>query len=86
METFPAHVVCARIGNSEAIAKKHYLQVTDDHFARAVKAEQTAQQAHAESRIASQTRRGRMKKPRFFRGYMHSRTLPPRGFEPRLPP
>ena len=34
-EEFPSHVVCAWIGNSEAVARKHYLQVTDDHFARA---------------------------------------------------
>lgn len=26
MESFPAHVVCAWIGNSEAVARKHYLQ------------------------------------------------------------
>lgn len=36
MEDFPAHVVCAWIGNSEAVARKHYLQLTDDHFAKAV--------------------------------------------------
>ena len=36
-EEFPAHVVCAWMGNTEAIARKHYLQVTDDHFAAAVK-------------------------------------------------
>ncbi len=35
METFPAHVVCKWIGNSQAIAQKHYLQVTEEHFARA---------------------------------------------------
>jgi hypothetical protein len=35
METFPSHVICAWIGNSEAVARKHYLQVTDDHFSRA---------------------------------------------------
>jgi hypothetical protein len=34
-ETFPIHVVCQWIGNSEVIAKKH-LQVTEDHFRRAV--------------------------------------------------
>ncbi len=34
-ETFPMHVVCAWIGNSEPVAAKHYLQVTDEHFARA---------------------------------------------------
>ena len=34
-ETFPLHVVCEWIGNSQAVAKKHYLQVTDEHFAQA---------------------------------------------------
>ena len=34
-ERFPGHVVCQWIGNSEAIAKAHYLQVTDAHFAAA---------------------------------------------------
>lgn len=31
---FPTHVVCAWMGNSQAIAQKHYLQVTDDDFER----------------------------------------------------
>ena len=31
----PLHVVCSWIGNSAIIAAKHYLQVTDDHFAKA---------------------------------------------------
>jgi hypothetical protein len=34
-EVFPAHVASAWIGNSQAIAAKHYLQVTDAHFERA---------------------------------------------------
>ena len=34
-EIFPSHVVYAWLGNSEDIAKKHYYQVTDAHFARA---------------------------------------------------
>ena len=29
---YPIHVVCAWIGNTEMIAAKHYLQVTDDDF------------------------------------------------------
>jgi len=33
-EAFPVHVVCAWIGNTERIAAKHYLQVTEDHFAQ----------------------------------------------------
>lgn len=32
---YPTHVVCAWLGNSEAVAREHYLQVTDEHFARA---------------------------------------------------
>jgi len=31
-QKFPLHVVCAWMGNSQAVAAKHYLQVTDDHF------------------------------------------------------
>jgi integrase len=34
-ELFPIHVVCNWIGNSEAVAAKHYLQVTEDHFEKA---------------------------------------------------
>ena len=31
-EQFPLHVVCAWIGNTEPVASKHYLQVTEAHF------------------------------------------------------
>lgn len=34
-ETYPMHVVCNWIGNSAAVARDHYLQVTDQHFERA---------------------------------------------------
>jgi integrase len=34
---YPIHVVCAWIGNTERIASKHYLQVTDDYFVQAAK-------------------------------------------------
>lgn len=34
-EKHPLHVVCVWIGNSQPIAAKHYLQVTDDHFTQA---------------------------------------------------
>ncbi len=52
-EIFPSHVVCQWIGNSEDVARKHYLQVTDTHFARAIAepagsaAQNAAQQAVA---------------------------------------
>ena len=32
---FPAHVVCQWLGNSEIVAKEHYLQVTEEHFEQA---------------------------------------------------
>lgn len=37
-ESFPLHVVCQWIGNSQTIAQQHYLQVTDEHFAKASEA------------------------------------------------
>jgi len=35
-DKFPLHVVCAWFGNSQPVAIKHYLQVTDEHFRQAV--------------------------------------------------
>ncbi|WP_417392053.1 tyrosine-type recombinase/integrase [Gimesia sp.] len=34
---FPEHVVCAWLGNSVKVARKSYLQVTDEHFQKAVR-------------------------------------------------
>lgn len=33
----PTHVVCEWLGNTKSVAREHYLQVTDEHFARAVR-------------------------------------------------
>jgi integrase len=55
-EIYPMHVVCAWIGNSPAVAAKHYLQVTDAHFAEA--AQNPAQQAHAGGGTESQDKEG----------------------------
>jgi hypothetical protein len=33
---FPEHVVCKWLGNSAGIARRHYLQVTEEHFKQAV--------------------------------------------------
>jgi integrase len=41
-ETFPIHVVCQWIGNSQAVAKKHYLQTTDEHFLKAAEGDCSA--------------------------------------------
>jgi len=34
-ETYPVHVVCCWIGNTPTVAANHYLQVTEEHFAKA---------------------------------------------------
>ena len=34
-ERWPAHVVCAWMGNSAKVAQEHYLQVTEEHFEQA---------------------------------------------------
>ena len=44
-ERWPEHVVCAWIGHSRVVARKHYLQVTDEHFEQAA---QNAAQYSAE--------------------------------------
>ena len=36
-DTYPIHVVTAWLGNTPEVARKHYLQVTDDHFQAAVR-------------------------------------------------
>jgi hypothetical protein len=95
MECFPAHVVCGWIGNSEAVARKHYLQVTDEHFDRAVRgdeeaAQNPAQQAHAAKRRESHAAPIAHKKtsvlPRFATtdDVVHMCSVPPRGVEPRF--
>jgi integrase len=48
---YPEHVACKWIGNSESVAKRHYLQVTDAHFEAAQKA---AQQASATTGMEQQ--------------------------------
>jgi hypothetical protein len=35
MAVYPAHVVCAWLGNTPKVAMKHYLQVTDEDYRRA---------------------------------------------------
>ncbi len=55
-ERFPLHVVCAWIGNSQAVAMKHYLQVTDEHFRQAVR--NPVQQPAASARNGLQPAQG----------------------------
>jgi hypothetical protein len=51
---FPLHVVCEWIGNSAPIADKHYLQVTDSHYADAAAAFTTDQGGAQSGALAAQ--------------------------------
>ena len=62
----PTHVVCSWIGNSPAVAQKHYLQVTDDHFEKALR--NALQQPAVWPRTGSQTDFPQMKQPPVVQG------------------
>jgi len=51
-DQFPAHMASAWIGNSVAVAVKHYLQVAEDHFKQASKqaTQNPTSKAHESSR------------------------------------
>jgi integrase len=87
--SFPAHVVCEWIGNSEAVAKKHYLSPTPDDFQRALKLV-APDVARNTIRVASSARTERAKneksgkKPDSDVKSIASTAgkIPPTGFEP----
>ncbi len=61
-ERHPIHVVCKWIGNSQPVAAKHYLQVTDEHFRQAIQeqpeaAQNAAQCAHELGRKRQEAKR-----------------------------
>jgi integrase len=53
-QQYPAHVVCQWIGNSEIVAKEHYLQVTQDDFTKAASGD-VASDAQLIRQLAVQT-------------------------------
>ena len=89
---FPDYVEAAWIGHSVKIANKHYVQVIDDDFTRAVgelkTAHNPAQQVHAEPRRGSQVTGSAYKKTTALQGSASSREtshtsrVGPAGFEP----
>ena len=85
-EDFPMHVVCQWIGNSQPIAAKHYLQVTDDHFSKAVR--NPVQQAAVLSRTRSQAGLAAQEKTPVLQGSatgceaVQPGRVPKRGLEP----
>jgi hypothetical protein len=77
---FPLAIVAKWLGNTQAVAMRHYVDVTDADFERAVTGEETydtkaaqkaAQHAHAMERNERQTTKAAHKKPRLCKGPRH---------------
>ena len=85
-EDFPIHVVCEWMGNSQPVALKHYLQVTDDHYAEAV--QNPVQQPHESRRKQPQPRPVSTHKTAGLQGvatscdYLHGSQVGDEGLEP----
>ena len=76
----PLHVVCDWIGNSQAVAKKHYLQVTDEHFQKATQKATQLPAALGCTEVLQETRTAASP------GIPEDAAIavPPRGVEPRF--
>ncbi len=85
VETYPLHVVTAWLGNSQLVAAKHYLQVTDEHFERA--AHSAAQQPAVSPRTTPHLGRDGLRFPATCDTLRHdtSCTVAEAGIEPARP-
>ncbi len=59
-ENYPVQVVCDWIGNSPKVAARHYLQVTEDHFEKALHF--PVQSTAVSARTASHEKNGKLTK------------------------
>ncbi len=86
-ERFPAHEVCAWIGNSRTVAEKHCLQVTDEHYVQGV-VQLSVLQPAAEPRTEPQPDNQAQKKTPVLQGLatscdtMHDAKVGDDGLEP----
>lgn len=91
-DQFPAHVVARWLGNSPAIAERHYLQTIEAHYERAcepLKAAQNPAQQPTVSGEISGKEREQIIAPLLENAELTTCThvqVPPRGFEPLSPP
>ena len=82
----PTHVVCKWIGNSPSVAQKHYLQVNDDDFEKAL--QNALQQAAVLPRTGSQPELAAQEKTPVLQGsasecdVVRVAEVPPQGLEP----
>jgi len=89
-ERYPVQVICQWIGNSPAVAAKHYLQVTEDHYAQAAAQETAHNPAQQEREVPTMPGNGGNEsgaKPRLHttsRAFtpLHINMVRSRGFEP----
>jgi len=94
---FPGHVICNWLGNSLAVAREHYLQVTDEHYELAIQggAKSGAHAAHfpAQQGIAgictkaqpspqTQELQDVLQSPAALSHPVQKRSVTPSGFEP----
>ena len=86
------HVVCGWIGNSPRVAAKHYLQVTEDHYGKAV--QNPVQTAHDGGRQEPSGETARSSGETLVTSWQKDATpckckglqsIPPRGVEPLSP-
>jgi hypothetical protein len=94
-ESFPVHVVTKWLGNSPAVAARHYLQVTEEHYRKAAQkaAQNPAQQPSAEGRTGEQTKNPGLAEPAISGAFPNNSDtcegvdmtpVTPPGFEPGL--
>ena len=65
LKDFPIHVVCGWIGNTERIARRHYLQTTEADFDKALGVQRAAKSAAISSSEYAQLAQEETKEPRF---------------------
>ncbi|WP_218922343.1 tyrosine-type recombinase/integrase [Fuerstiella marisgermanici] len=80
-EEFPDHVVNSWLGHSSRIAEKHYLQVTPDHWEKAIGGNICANPQASTPLLAH--KKQEIRRPEGDRFPVISRLAPPLGLEPR---
>lgn len=55
LNEFPVHVACGWIGNSRAVAMRHYAMTTDEHFAKATSTPDPNHKAESEAKGEANT-------------------------------
>ncbi len=84
-EEFPDHVVNSWLGHSSRIAEKHYLQVTPDHWEKAIGGNaggNICANPHASTPLLAHKKQ-EIRRPEGDRFPVISRLAPPLGLEPR---